>query len=127
MAADKKASFLKLEGSEFAKVINFYMCSQSDVFVPAMSGLFYKNVVGRRIASGKTQVLVPTKAVSSSSAAAYISPYISRKSHFAYSCFCQPSPMKRKLQSSIPENKNLSLLQPPLLQQHVPSVVLPSN
>ncbi|KAJ6349754.1 hypothetical protein OIU78_006038 [Salix suchowensis] len=44
MPADKKAKFLKSEDSEFEKVIDFYICSQSDVFVPAISGLFYANV-----------------------------------------------------------------------------------
>nr|POE60743.1 uncharacterized protein CFP56_53404 [Quercus suber] len=51
MPADKKATFLDLEGSEYEKVIDFYVCSQSDVFVPAISGLFYSNVVGKRIAA----------------------------------------------------------------------------
>ncbi|KAK3023927.1 hypothetical protein RJ639_043597 [Escallonia herrerae] len=83
---DEKAK-LNSQSSEFGRIIDFHICSQSDVFVPALDSLFYKNVIGRRIASGKTQVLVPAE-LSSASASDYTSPYISKKSHFAYSCFC---------------------------------------
>ncbi|RVW75902.1 Protein MANNAN synthesis-related 2 [Vitis vinifera] len=58
MPADKKAKFLSSENYEFEKVIDFYICSQSDVFVSSVSGLFYANAVGKRIASGKSQILV---------------------------------------------------------------------
>ncbi|CAK9146075.1 unnamed protein product [Ilex paraguariensis] len=89
MPMDKKAKFLDSDSSEFEKVIDFYICSQSDVFVPAISGLFYSNVAGKRIASGKTQILVPANIPgSSASAADFISPYVSKKNHLAYSCFC---------------------------------------
>lgn len=88
MPADKKAKFLNANSPEFAKIIDFHICTQSDVFLPAVSGWFYTNVVGRRIASGNTQILVPSKTTYSSSPGGYISPYISRKSHSAYSCFC---------------------------------------
>ncbi|KAM7260369.1 hypothetical protein ACFE04_016110 [Oxalis oulophora] len=87
--ADKKSKYLESENSEYEKVIDFYLCSQSDVFVPAISGLFYANVAGKRIASGKTQILVPSE-ISGTSApiTKYISPYILKKNHMAYSCFC---------------------------------------
>ncbi|XP_044495873.1 protein MANNAN SYNTHESIS-RELATED 2-like [Mangifera indica] len=89
MPADKKDKFLETEDSEYEKVIDFYICSQSDVFVPAMSSLFYANVAGKRIASGKTQILVPAEISSSSASAAdFISPYILKKNHLAHSCFC---------------------------------------
>ncbi|KAF2302927.1 hypothetical protein GH714_011129 [Hevea brasiliensis] len=89
MPEEKKTKFLQSEDSEFEKVIDFYICSQSDVFVPAISGLFYANVAGKRIASGKTQVLVPADIPgSSSSVTNHFSPYISKKNHLAYSCFC---------------------------------------
>ncbi|KAG5601868.1 hypothetical protein H5410_033238 [Solanum commersonii] len=89
MPIDKKAKFLDSESSELEKVVDFYMCSESDVFVPAISGLFYANVAGKRIASGKTQILVPTDIPGSSAALTdYISHYVSKKNHFAYSCFC---------------------------------------
>ncbi|KAH0659054.1 hypothetical protein KY285_027603 [Solanum tuberosum] len=89
MPIDKKAKFLDSESSELEKVIDFYMCSESDVFVPAISGLFYANVAGKRIASGKTQILVPADIPGSSAALTdYISHDVSKKNHFAYSCFC---------------------------------------
>ncbi|RDX60546.1 hypothetical protein CR513_61302 [Mucuna pruriens] len=82
MPADKKRKFLD---SETEKVIDFYVSAESDVFVPAISGLFYANVVGKRIGYGKTRILVPA---SSASASNFLSPYISNKNHFAYSCYC---------------------------------------
>ncbi|KAI8529767.1 hypothetical protein RHMOL_Rhmol12G0250900 [Rhododendron molle] len=88
MPEDKKAKYLNSETSEFEKAIDFYICSESDVFVPAISGLFYANVAGKRIASGRTQILVPANVPGSTSAADFISPYVSKKNHLAYSCFC---------------------------------------
>ncbi|KAL1811409.1 hypothetical protein DCAR_0623569 [Daucus carota subsp. sativus] len=89
MPADKKPKFLNADASEFEKVIDFYISSRSDVFVPAISGLFYANVAGKRIASGKTQILVPANVAGSSAAVAdFISHYVSKKNHLAYSCFC---------------------------------------
>lgn len=86
---EKKSKFLETEDSEYEKVIDFYICSQSDVFVPAISGLFYANVAGKRITTGKTQILVPAD-ISGSSALVtnHFSPYISKKNHMAYSCYC---------------------------------------
>lgn len=89
MPADKKPKFLNSDASEFEKVIDFYVSSQSDIFVPAISGLFYANVAGKRIASGRTQILVPTNIPGfSASVADFISHYVSRRNHLAYSCFC---------------------------------------
>ncbi|KAL7162863.1 hypothetical protein ACSBR2_043188 [Camellia fascicularis] len=88
MPVDKKDKFLDSDTTEFEKVIDFYICSQSDVFVPAISGLFYANVAGKRIASGRTQILVPANVHGSASASDFISPYVSKKNHLAYSCFC---------------------------------------
>ncbi|KAJ4964442.1 hypothetical protein NE237_024381 [Protea cynaroides] len=86
---DQKQKFLSSGTVELEKILDFYICSQSDVFVPAISGLFYANVVGKRIASGRTQVLVPSEVSSSSASAAdFISSYISKKNHLAHSCFC---------------------------------------
>lgn len=87
--ADKKNKFLDSQDSELEKVIDFYISSESDVFVPAISGLLYANVAGKRIGSGKTQILVPADIPdSSASASSFLSSYISKKNHFAYSCFC---------------------------------------
>ena len=88
MPVEKKEKYLNSETSEFEKVIDFYICSQSDIFVPAISGLFYANVAGKRSASGRTQILVPANMPGSASAADFISPYVSKKNHLAYSCFC---------------------------------------
>ncbi|CAL0304768.1 unnamed protein product [Lupinus luteus] len=76
----------KFLNSEFEKVIDFYISSQSDVFVPSTPSLFYTNVAGVRIALGKNQILVPNEITVSASD--FMSPYVSQKSHFAYSCFC---------------------------------------
>ncbi|PON53203.1 GDP-fucose protein O-fucosyltransferase [Parasponia andersonii] len=87
--ADKKAKILDSDTSEFEKVVDFYVCSQSDVFVPAISGLFYSNVAGKRIAFGKTQIIVPADIPdSSASAADFITHYVTKKNHLAYSCYC---------------------------------------
>lgn len=89
MPADKKTKFLDSADSELEKVIDFYISTESDVFVPAISGLLYANVAGKRIGSGKTQILVPADiSDSSASASKFLSPYISKKNHFAYSCYC---------------------------------------
>ncbi|GMH17550.1 hypothetical protein Nepgr_019391 [Nepenthes gracilis] len=89
MPVDKKGKFLDPKAPTIEEVIDFYICSQSDVFVPAISGLFYANVAGKRIASGKTEILVPAYTHdSSASADDYISHYITKKNHLAYSCFC---------------------------------------
>ncbi|XP_052181724.1 protein MANNAN SYNTHESIS-RELATED 1-like [Diospyros lotus] len=88
MPVDKKEKYLNSETSELEKAIDFYICTESDVFVPAISGLFYANVAGKRIASGKTQILVPANVAASASATDFISPYVSKKNHLAYSCFC---------------------------------------
>lgn len=88
LSADKKTKFLNSEISDMEKVIDFYICSQSDVFVPATFGLFYSTVAGMRIASGRNQILVPSQIMTSSVATEYVSPYISEKNHLAYSCYC---------------------------------------
>ncbi|KAJ0242221.1 Protein MANNAN SYNTHESIS-RELATED 1 [Hirschfeldia incana] len=86
---DKKSKYLELENSEYENVIDFYISSRSDVFVPAIPGLFYANTVGKRISLGKPQVLVPAEISGTSGLSTdYISPYISKKNHLAYSCFC---------------------------------------
>lgn len=70
------------------EIIDFHLCSVSDVFVPAVSGLFYANVVGNRIATSNPEVLVPSQ-IESTMARYHMSSYISKRSHPAYACFCQ--------------------------------------
>nr|XP_043623786.1 protein MANNAN SYNTHESIS-RELATED 2 [Erigeron canadensis] len=89
MPMEMKQKFLESDSSEYEKVIDFYVCSESDVFVPAISGLFYANVAGKRIGLGKTRILVPDSDASpSASVGHYVSRYVSKKNHMAYSCFC---------------------------------------
>lgn len=89
MPMDKKQKFLGSDSSEYEKVIDFYVCAESDVFVPAISGLFYANVAGKRIGSGKTKILVPDEAASAGSQMGnYLSRYVSKKTHMAYTCYC---------------------------------------
>ncbi|KAL0333587.1 UNVERIFIED_CONTAM: protein MANNAN SYNTHESIS-RELATED 1 [Sesamum angustifolium] len=85
--ADEKAKFMDSESHEYEKFIDFYMCTVGDVFVPAFRSRFYASIVGKRIADGNIQILLPAMNTTTS-AADYISPYIAKKSHFAYSCFC---------------------------------------
>ncbi|KAL9247227.1 hypothetical protein vseg_020680 [Gypsophila vaccaria] len=89
MPSDKKDKFLDLEAPILEEAIDFQICSESDVFVPAISGLFYANVAGKRISSGKTQILVPDDVSGfSASPDKFISHYVTQKNHLAYSCFC---------------------------------------
>ncbi|XP_050919260.1 protein MANNAN SYNTHESIS-RELATED [Lathyrus oleraceus] len=90
MLATEKEKFLSSESIEVEKVIDFYVCSESDIFVPSMpGGLFYESVAGMRIVSGKSQIIVPSEIVSSSaSVSEYMSRYVTKKNHFAYKCYC---------------------------------------
>ncbi|XP_071716081.1 protein MANNAN SYNTHESIS-RELATED 1-like [Rutidosis leptorrhynchoides] len=88
MQETQKGKFLSSESFELEQeIIDLNICSVSDVFVPAKSGLFYANVVGNRIAASKTEVLVPAQ-ITSSLAQDHVSSYIAKKSHPAYTCFC---------------------------------------
>eukprot|EP00249_Psilotum_nudum_P007657 c20723_g2_i1 orf=832-2181(+) len=80
--------------TQFEKAIDFYICTHSDVFIPAISGMFYLSVAGERIATGKTQILVPTVKEDLSyhvQLSDAVSRYVTRKKHPVYSCFCQTS------------------------------------
>ncbi|KAL6507828.1 hypothetical protein OROGR_024023 [Orobanche gracilis] len=87
MPADEKAKFMDLKSHGYEKYIDFYMCTQGDVFVPAFPSRFSSSVVAKRIGLGKTQIFLPANETSES-AADYISPYVAKKDHFAYSCLC---------------------------------------
>lgn len=89
MPAEKKGEFLNSSDSDLARALDLEMCSRTDVFVPAIPGMFYGNVAGKRIAAGLTQILVPAPAAGASAKASdFVSTYITKKSHFAYSCYC---------------------------------------
>ncbi|CAL5073530.1 unnamed protein product [Urochloa decumbens] len=85
--SENKGEFLKSSNADLARALDLEICSQSDVFVPAIAGLFYGHVTGKRIASGHTQILVPQSSASTQ-ASDYISTYISSKNHLAYKCYC---------------------------------------
>lgn len=87
LAAENKGEFLKSSNADLARALDLEICSQSDIFVPAIAGLFYGHVTGKRIASGHTQILVPSLSASTV-ASDFISTYISSKHHLAYSCYC---------------------------------------
>uniref|UniRef100_A0A0A9BX83 O-fucosyltransferase family protein n=1 Tax=Arundo donax TaxID=35708 RepID=A0A0A9BX83_ARUDO len=89
MPAANKGEFLKPGNPDLARALDLEICSKSDVFVPAIAGLFYGHVTGKRIASGRTQILVPAPWSSASAPASeFISTYISKKNHLVYSCYC---------------------------------------
>uniref|UniRef100_A0A0E0M2Y9 O-fucosyltransferase family protein n=1 Tax=Oryza punctata TaxID=4537 RepID=A0A0E0M2Y9_ORYPU len=89
MPAANKGEFLKSGDSYLARALDLKICSESDVFVPAIPGLFYGHVAGKRIASGLTNIIVPAPVSSSSALASqFVSTYVSKKSHLAYSCYC---------------------------------------
>ncbi|XP_074556907.1 protein MANNAN SYNTHESIS-RELATED 1-like [Curcuma longa] len=78
-------------GSGLERVIDFQICSKSDVFVPAVAGVFYESVAGKRIAAGLTKILVPRQVDDATYAATsdeFVSSYVSKKNHVAYSCHC---------------------------------------
>ncbi|KAL6521256.1 hypothetical protein OROGR_017825 [Orobanche gracilis] len=58
MPADEKAKFMDLKSHGYEKFIDFYMCTQGDVFVPAFPSRFYDSIVGKRIGFGKTQIFL---------------------------------------------------------------------
>ncbi|KAJ0985133.1 hypothetical protein J5N97_003489 [Dioscorea zingiberensis] len=87
--SDKKGQFLRSGNAGLEKALDLYICSQSDVFVPAISGMFYGSITGKRIASGRSQILVPAQISGSSAPASdFISSYVTMKNHLAYSCYC---------------------------------------
>lgn len=90
--------------TQFEKAIDFYVCTRSDVFVPALSGIFYVSVSGERIATGRTQILVPTvkeESASSSKISTAISRFVTKRDHAVYSCFCKASSKASKTKKKV--------------------------
>ncbi|KAH7435298.1 hypothetical protein KP509_06G058400 [Ceratopteris richardii] len=77
--------------TQFEMAVDLYICMHSDVFIPAISGLAYINVAGRRIALGKTQILVPRVVTDAAKlkVSAVLSKFVTRRDHNVYSCFCK--------------------------------------
>ena len=88
MPAENKGEFLKSSNVDLARALDLEICSQSDMFIPAVAGLFYGHVTGKRIASGRTQIIVPSQSSTSTHASDFTSTYISNKNHLAYTCYC---------------------------------------
>uniref|UniRef100_A0A804R002 O-fucosyltransferase family protein n=1 Tax=Zea mays TaxID=4577 RepID=A0A804R002_MAIZE len=88
MPAENKGEFLKSSNVDLARALDLEICSQSDMFIPAVAGLFYEHVTGKRIASGRTQIIVPSQSSTSTHASDLTSTYISNKNHLAYTCYC---------------------------------------
>lgn len=85
MPRDLKPKYLGRDKFDIGKFIDLNLCTKSDVFVSTFYNPFQINVVGIRIASGKTQIYELAR---TSSETDYRSPYVTRKTHTAYSCFC---------------------------------------
>ncbi|RAL53734.1 hypothetical protein DM860_015462 [Cuscuta australis] len=85
--ANDKPNFLDPKHPELRGITDVYISSVADVYVQTSTNVFSDNVVARRIATGKTQVLVPDKG-SSDLEKDFVPTYISLKKHWAYSCFC---------------------------------------
>lgn len=87
---------------QLEKALDLYICTHSDVFVPAISGLAYVNIAGNRIATGRTQILVPTVSdegsLSKLQLARVVSRFVTKKDHAVYSCFCKPSSSSSELE-----------------------------
>jgi hypothetical protein len=88
MPAENKGEFLKSSNVDLARALDLEICSQSDMFIPAVAGLFYEHVTGKRIASGRTQIIVSSQSSTSTHASDLTSTYISNKNHLAYTCYC---------------------------------------
>ncbi|OWM89059.1 protein MANNAN SYNTHESIS-RELATED 2-like [Punica granatum] len=86
---DQRQKLLGRRDSELRKVIDFVMCTDSDVFVPIIKDQFSTSVVGCRIASRRMQILAPAKILGfSASASDSISPNVPQMTHLAHSCLC---------------------------------------
>ncbi|KAK1414075.1 hypothetical protein QVD17_29814 [Tagetes erecta] len=85
----KMTKYVDSKTSELEQaIIDFQVCSVSEVFVPAKSGLFYANVAGNRIANSRPDILVPAQ-ITSNVAQDHVSSYIAKASHPVYACFCK--------------------------------------
>jgi hypothetical protein len=68
MPAENKGEFLKSSNVDLARALDLEICSQIDMFIPAVAGMFYRHVTGKRIASSRTQIIVPSQSSTSTHA-----------------------------------------------------------
>ncbi|KAL4203031.1 hypothetical protein AMTRI_Chr02g224180 [Amborella trichopoda] len=88
MPFNEEKQILYSGNTQFERALDFYICSRSDVFVPASSGMFYTHVAGERILLGNTHILVPFRRCSSLTKDCPMSRYVTRREHFVYKCAC---------------------------------------
>ena len=96
MPFNEERQVLYSGNTQFEKAVDFYVCTQSDVFVPALSGISYASISGARIAIGKTQILIPTTTAREFSSSKIpiskaLSRFVTKKDHAVYSCHCNAS------------------------------------
>jgi hypothetical protein len=93
MPFNEENQYLYSGDSQFEMAVDFYVCSHSDVFVSSAPGMFYTAVAAERIVAGHTQILAPTVKHRLSSRdwvlSLGISPFVTRREHPVYSCFCE--------------------------------------
>ncbi|CAM6090364.1 unnamed protein product [Calypogeia fissa] len=95
MPFNEENQYLMSGKTQFEQAVDFYICSRSDVFVPTVPGLFYAHVAGQRISAGLNHIIVPTVVTLLDSDKPQfmgaISPYVEKRNHQAYRCYCEPS------------------------------------
>ncbi|KAF3338856.1 GDP-fucose protein O-fucosyltransferase [Carex littledalei] len=84
--AEKKDQFLIPGNEDLEKALDIHVCSKSDTFVAAVYGPSYSYISGRRIASGRSRILLVSDRWAQNSD--FASPFVSKKSHVAHSCYC---------------------------------------
>lgn len=94
MPFNEENQYLFSGKTQFEQAVDFYICSWSDVFVPTVPGVFYAHVSGERITEGLNHILVPALKNKPGSTklqvSGAISPYVEKKSHPVYTCYCEP-------------------------------------
>ncbi|KAL2643285.1 hypothetical protein R1flu_010872 [Riccia fluitans] len=95
MPFNEENQYLFSGKTQFEQAIDFYVCSRADVFVPTVPGVFYAHVSGVRISEGFDHILVPSIKRKSGSTelqiSGAVSPYVDKKTHPVYNCFCESS------------------------------------
>ena len=94
MPFNEERQVLYSGNTQFEKAV----CTKSDVFVPALSGISYVSISGARIAIGKTQILIPTANIdrkftypSNTQISKVLSRFVTKRDHAVYSCHCNAS------------------------------------
>lgn len=95
MPFNEENQYLLSGKTQFEQAVDFYICARSDVFVPTVPGVFYAHVAGQRISAGLNHIIVPTySTIPGSDESQFVgagSPYVEKKNHNVYLCFCEPA------------------------------------